>query len=351
MKKNLLAWLLLLCSSWMLISPVYAGSNGCLTLDGIYSRRLSGVFEHENGLGGSLLLEWQPVESFSFGAGMDTLCYFGVNTPGKTFIESLNLVGRCIFNPGDPCTSYVLVGGGVNPKIDPQTAMLWGGDFHLMGGVGAWYFLSPQVALDTGLVFDYYNNAAPIDPLNALNVRVGLSFFFENPEKKKVAAAPVTASPAPRPQVEEQASTDSVALGRVSGQRMDVPVQEKQGMGAPAAHVPEEMHLYRAGIKAYQEKHYDSAVEYWENFLSRKDPEVKNKYYAEAAAMLGIIYQYYKPVHGHYGYAYKYYQASLKHDPRNSTALKHINQARKLARSREKTWSSHEAMPLRGGEK
>jgi hypothetical protein len=216
LKKVLLTTAILLGCAWLFIAPAQAAGNGSFTLDGQYSRRLSGFLGHDNGLGASWLLEWQPVEFFSIGAGMDALFYFGMNTPDNFVVESINLAGRFIFNPGNPLTAYMLVGGGLNPKLVRKTALhSWDGDFRLMGGPGVWCFLSPQTALDLGLLFDYDNNTAPIDPINALTVRVGLSFFFEKPQKPAA-----TAAPAPSSQNEE----------RVLG----VPIS-KQEMGAPAA--------------------------------------------------------------------------------------------------------------------
>jgi hypothetical protein len=214
MKKYLLAWVLLLCSTWAFLSPAYAGSNGSLTLDGIYSKRLSGIVGHENGLGGSILLEWQPVESFSIGVDADTILYFGAQTPGISAVESVNLLGRYIINPGEDWTVYVMVGGGLNPKLDLKAVFLWVGDFHLMGGPGAWCFLSPQVAVDMGLVFDYYNNTAPVDPLNMLNLRAGLSFFFEN--TKKQAATTASAAPASQTAVPTQAVVEATPVPAVA---------------------------------------------------------------------------------------------------------------------------------------
>jgi hypothetical protein len=214
MKKNIFAWALILGCTLVFNAPAYAGSNGCLTLDGIYSHRLSGVIGHDNGLGGSLMVEWQPIEYLSVGAGMETFLFFGVQTPGISAIESVNLVGRYIFNPGESWTFYFLVAGGLNPKIDIKSDVLWGGDFHVMGGPGAWYFISPGMAIDMGLVFDYYNNTAPIDPLNAFNVRAGLSFFFE--DTKKQASAAAQATPTPQAAVPTQTVVEAAPVSAVA---------------------------------------------------------------------------------------------------------------------------------------
>ncbi len=196
MKKVLFALVILLGTLGMLIIPAYA-DNGSLTLDGIYSRSLSGAgateIGHWNGSGGSIFFEYQPDPNFSVGVGMDTLGYWGSQTPGLSLLESVNLGARYIINPGDSWTYYVFVDGGLNPKVDLKTAKLWKGDFHLTGGPGAWWFIAPAVAIDMGVDYDYYDNRAPVNSLQALNVRVGLSFFLSNPVKTSKAATKAAA--------------------------------------------------------------------------------------------------------------------------------------------------------------
>jgi tetratricopeptide (TPR) repeat protein len=82
--------------------------------------------------------------------------------------------------------------------------------------------------------------------------------------------------------------------------------------------------VYEAGIKAYKEKDYEEAIRYLKKSLTVQDPYTEKYYYAEANAMLGVIYQFKYPVHGHNGMAYRYYKAALKYESRNPTARKHI---------------------------
>jgi tetratricopeptide (TPR) repeat protein len=79
-------------------------------------------------------------------------------------------------------------------------------------------------------------------------------------------------------------------------------------------------HVYEAGIKAYKEKDYDLAVRYLKKAVSMKDPYTPKYIYAEANAMLGVIYQFHII---HKGRAYRYYQAALVLDKENETARKH----------------------------
>jgi hypothetical protein len=206
MKRNL-STVIAAFLAFVFLSPcLYGKSNGSLTLDGVYSRYNTDNFKHKNGAGGSLLLEFQPVEFFSIGAGLDTLCYFGTDTPGQTILESVNLVTRLIFNTGDPFRLYLIGGGGINPKLDLKTDLQWGGDYHLMGGLGTWLFLSPKVAFDLAAVYDYHHQSLlpPTDSMRAVNIRIGFCFFFEDVQKN--ASAKTSETPTPVTQVVSEAS-------------------------------------------------------------------------------------------------------------------------------------------------
>ncbi len=81
--------------------------------------------------------------------------------------------------------------------------------------------------------------------------------------------------------------------------------------------------VYDAGKKAYQEQDYEQAIRYWNKAVTMKDPYTPKYFYAEAYAMLGIIYQYHII---HYGRAYRCYRAALTYERRNQTARNHIRQ-------------------------
>ncbi len=172
---------------WWGLSPAYGGSNFSITLDGVYNRRLSGAVGHDNGSGGSLLLEYQPVDFLSLGAGLDTVDYWGTNTPGQTLVESVNLVGRIILTPDAPMPLYLMGEVGVNPKAGLPGLSLWPGNYHALAGFGTWAFLSPQLAIDLGAGFDFYT---PMNqPLQNLQGRVGLSYFFAEAQRKNPKAS------------------------------------------------------------------------------------------------------------------------------------------------------------------
>ncbi len=84
--------------------------------------------------------------------------------------------------------------------------------------------------------------------------------------------------------------------------------------------------VYEAGIKAYKEQDYDKAIRYLKKSLEMDDPYSAKFYFAEANAMLGVIYQFHII---HYSWAYRYYQAALKYEKKNRTARRHIKEVAK----------------------
>lgn len=77
---------------------------------------------------------------------------------------------------------------------------------------------------------------------------------------------------------------------------------------------------YDAGIKAYKLKEYDKAIQYLEKAVTIQDPYTKDYYYAEAHAMLGVIYQFYVI---RTAKACEHYKEALRIDPKTRTALKY----------------------------
>jgi len=86
--------------------------------------------------------------------------------------------------------------------------------------------------------------------------------------------------------------------------------------------------LYEAGLKAYQNEDYPRAIRFLKRALTIKDADTKDYYYAEANAMLGVIYQFYSTAAGHRATAYGFYKEALRIDPETETARKYINQVK-----------------------
>jgi tetratricopeptide (TPR) repeat protein len=81
--------------------------------------------------------------------------------------------------------------------------------------------------------------------------------------------------------------------------------------------------VYQAGVDCYRKQDFAKAIRYFKKSLEIHDPYTPKFYYAEANAMLGVIYQFNiidKPT------AYEYYRAALDIDPTTRTAKKHIGE-------------------------
>jgi tetratricopeptide (TPR) repeat protein len=84
--------------------------------------------------------------------------------------------------------------------------------------------------------------------------------------------------------------------------------------------------IYEAGIQSYRAKDYEKAIRYLKQAIAHQDPYTPKYYYAEANAMLGVIYQYWFRVGEHKDLACGYYQAALAIDPATKTAKAHLKE-------------------------
>jgi tetratricopeptide (TPR) repeat protein len=106
-----------------------------------------------------------------------------------------------------------------------------------------------------------------------------------------------------------------------------VAVEETQEIPSPTPMVAQGIlkmkDVYRAGISYYKKQDFAKAIRYLSKSLKVHDPYTPKFYYAEANAMLGVIYQFHiidKKL------AYQYYREALRIDPRTKTARKHIRE-------------------------
>lgn len=83
--------------------------------------------------------------------------------------------------------------------------------------------------------------------------------------------------------------------------------------------------VYALGMKYYAGEDYVKAIQYLKQSLTIHDPYTPSFYYAEANAMLGVIYQFHII---HPEWAYQYYHEALKIDPTTDTAKKHIDEVK-----------------------
>ena len=81
--------------------------------------------------------------------------------------------------------------------------------------------------------------------------------------------------------------------------------------------------VYKAGISYYKKQDFAKAINYLTKSMQIHDPYTPKFYYAEANAMLGVIYQFHiidKKL------AYQYYREALRIDPKTATARRHIRE-------------------------
>jgi tetratricopeptide (TPR) repeat protein len=83
---------------------------------------------------------------------------------------------------------------------------------------------------------------------------------------------------------------------------------------------------YNIGITAYQAGDYAKAADYLKQAVKTPAGQSETVFVAEGNAMLGVIYQFRLKVPGNLDLARQYYQAALKVDPTNGTALRHLPQ-------------------------
>ncbi len=130
-----------------------------------------------------------------------------------------------------------------------------------------------------------------------------------------VVSTPVV-QPTPEPSVQ---SSDITLSKNSSGEPTVVPVVtplEVEG-------VLKMKDVYKAGLVYYKKQDFSNAIRYLKQSLQIHDPYTPKFYYAEANAMLGIIYEFNiidKKL------AYEYYREALSIDSSTASAKKHIKE-------------------------
>lgn len=163
---------------------------------------------------------------------------------------------------------------------------------------------------------------------------VEISLDDEKPAQATPTPAPAKtmsqpeAKPAPsNPQAE---TTTEVAVEEEGTADGSVTMEEAETTQVKEVHgVLKMKDIYEAGIKSYKEKDYDQAIRYLKQAVDKKDKYTPKFYYAEAHAMLGVIYQFriirLKDARYHY-------QQALKYEPGNRTAKKHLREVNRKLR-------------------
>lgn len=131
-----------------------------------------GVFSNSGsqfaGMGDSAFLDWRPIQFISFGVGGQFTYLF--DSPSLRWLDTFDIGGRLFPFPAADTGEFYLQGGvGLNLLGVP-------GHYHGFAGFGWRQFLNSDVALDTGVQYDFFS---PItNPINAASVKVGLTFLF-----------------------------------------------------------------------------------------------------------------------------------------------------------------------------
>lgn len=163
--------------------PSLALANFSVTLNAQYSRVLdqdkANALGHWNGLGGTLFLEFQPVDFFSLGGALNFTPYFGVAqaaadpsfsayADGVVRILPLGMRGK--FSP------YLLGTFGWNPNSVLNLSG-WNGNYHAQAGLGFYWFADAQSAMDLGFTYNVFSPETNL--LKAASAHVGLAFFVD----------------------------------------------------------------------------------------------------------------------------------------------------------------------------
>lgn len=198
MKRHLTLWLLVTTLSLTMFgfSKSYGDSslesNFSFTMDGQFSTHFTGSSTtnfHHYGFGGLAWFEWQPIDLFSIGVDFDGLDYFGLGGGGKSTLSTDGVL-RLIPFPNQEISPYLMGSYGVNP-FGTNHPGVWPNTYHYSAGVGLRCFVLPQWALDLGATYEFFNSSSA--PLQAINVRAGLSYYFSTPFSN--ASSMVWASP------------------------------------------------------------------------------------------------------------------------------------------------------------
>jgi hypothetical protein len=217
----------------------------------------------------------------------------------------------------------------------------WRGKTRFSIGVGTRLGLVPGAALDLG-VRQVFLSPKP-NNLQYLSVYAGWTTQFTlrregtrtatptptaTPQTSPVVTMVVTATDTP---VVVTPTSTAVKVGKkgaptatvTSTPTVAVPTTTPTStLASPVEAKARMLDLYQKGIDAYKAKRYTAAIKDLKGALQVQDPTIPDWYYAEANAMLGVIYHYNVSAAGHLSKARAYYQAALKVDPQTATAKK-----------------------------
>ena len=140
------------------------------------------------------------------------------------------------------------------------------------------------------------------------------------PVAAKAVFSPVVQTPIPtvKEVLDSSAAPPSLIQATPTVEEGSIVITPTPGQG-----VLQMREVYKVGLTYYQKQDFAKAIRYLKKSLDIHDPYTSKFYYAEANAMLGVIYQFHIIDRS---LAYHYYRAALDIDPSTATAKKHIDE-------------------------
>jgi tetratricopeptide (TPR) repeat protein len=145
------------------------------------------------------------------------------------------------------------------------------------------------------------------------------------------AQQPAQAAPATQPAQTAPQAGSTGSPQAASGEN-DIDLEEPTPTLVVVHGVEKMKDVYEAGIKAYQQQDYDLAIRYLKHSLTMSPRYTPKYFYAEANAMLGVIYQFHIVK---YSLAKHYYLAALRYEKNNKTARKHLREVERHLKNEE----------------
>jgi Outer membrane protein beta-barrel domain len=162
-------------------SAACAGTdNFSLTLSSKLSAHLGDSLNNldvDHGVGAGAQLEWLPGDLWAFGLDGEWDSYFGGPGHPRNTVYG-GLTARYSFIPSwkSHWSPYLQVGVSTGPILSfRETDKSLG--LGALAELGTRYYLDSQMSINLGFRYDYYTLAQGGD-FNALNLNVGLSYFF-----------------------------------------------------------------------------------------------------------------------------------------------------------------------------
>ncbi len=316
---------------------------GSLSIYGIYGmpiEPLSLASQYSDGVGFSALGEVNPCSNISLGFSYEHAAFYS-STDFVT--ETFNFEARTFpfGNWRQNFQPYFMAGVGINAA--PDMPGRWDGRYDYVMGLGSKVLFVSPIYLDIAIQSHWMEPAS--DYFQYLDARFGISWSF--PNMKEEPTPEPTASPTPTSSVTAVFTPTPTQAPVVSSSgavtvQLETPLKPKltneeimaeyQGGGGGS----KMLKYYKKGMKAFTDLAYLTATKNLKLAVSTHEKSVARAKYAEAYAILGVIYQFHKPITGHNLTALAYYKKALSLDPSNKAANKYIKILRAQLKPKKK---------------